>query len=140
MKLVDAMERITDLAQQGILDDPEMSDERNRQSRHVNLFEDLTTNHWEELDERYGASFAELNAMTELPDLDMERIRNVAPGYLIGNAVALSLELAAQQYGEEGPDTKNPSDKHDPLDLFGAFWLKHGAEIVAAMKVVRVED
>ena len=135
MQLIDALERVHSLAALGILDDDDegMASEAERQTEAVATFEDFAVNFWEDVEEDYATQLAALNA-EGAPPLDLDAVRAVAPDVPLGQAFAISLELAAQQFDEE-TDALNEKS----IDFVGAFWVRHGADIAGRMTVIPLD-
>jgi len=135
MQLIDALERVHSLAALGILDDDDegMASEVERQTEAVATFEDFAVNFWEDVEEDYAEQLATLNA-EGAPPLDLDAVRAVASDAPLGQAFAVSLELAAQQFDAE-TDVLNEKS----IDFVGAFWVRHGADIAGRMTAIPLD-
>ena len=116
MDIRTALGHVADLAAQGVLDDPEMSDEGARQADAVRTFRDMADRHGLDID-RMVATEELMDTSGNLPEIDLDDFRG--RGLDEFSAMRLTvLELACQQYrdGETDPAASAA------IDLVGALF------------------
>lgn len=133
MSLSDHLEVVHSLAEQGILDDPDpgMADQVTAQRNAVDMFGDFVGNHWETLDERYGAEEA-------APEIDLDALRSIPQGDL-GRAIITSLEMACQQIPEDIELGEEADRLGASIDQVAAFWTKHGPFIERDLLILPID-
>ena len=135
--LIAAFDLVHEAAMEGrlIAESDDMLDQEAAQLEAVSQVQDFLTNHHEEIEDRFGAD-PELTGAAAPTELDLPGLREVPLDHPLNEAMLVTIELAAQQCGEEGLT----SDLGEALDLVGAFWARRGSEICEGTLSVTIPD
>jgi len=137
--LIGQFEIVHDAAMLGrlVAESDDMLDQEAAQLEAINLVGDFLSNHHEEIEDRFAADPA-FEAGLRAPELDLPLLREAPIDHPLNAAILVTIELAAQQCGEEEAGLTAPLS--EALDRVGDFWSRNGSVICDETLSVTIPD